>query len=228
VESILARRVTGISQNLHKALITHSRHAHDDVTASLIEHARTSLIYERAKKKELEALRGDFRAINQPPQPRIAIPSASTAVLPTGQSPSQSVLASQQHSPSSSVHTIPHTKEQPPPMVGAQKPDDVGPLANVTFAQGNRPQSPLRNTANGGRPFDGSQSMFVSPSRPAATNGPRSGVVDPLSASVQATRPNIGPNGSVRDAQKGRSVFIEPARGKIDQREAARKLANFL
>ncbi|KAF9513272.1 hypothetical protein BS47DRAFT_1296574 [Hydnum rufescens UP504] len=228
VESILARRVSGISQNLHKALITHSRHAHDDVTASLIEHARASLIYERAKKKELEALRGDFRAINQPPQPRIAMPSTSTAVLPSGQSPSQSVLTSQQHS-----HLLRCIRSLIP-RNNLQRWALRNRVALALWQMSRSRREIVLSPRCGTQRMAAVHSMDLSPCSsvlrwPAATNGLRSGgVVDPLSASVQATRPNIGMNGSVKDAQKGRSVFIEPARGKIDQREAARKLANFL
>jgi hypothetical protein len=203
------------------------------VTASLIEHARASLIYERIRRKELEALRGDVRTINQFPQPRSAVPpqGSSTIISPTGQSQSRSPVASHQHSPSSSVHTTHLNKEQPArSTIITQNQNGSGSPANGALGHtSNRPQSPLRNPSNAGRPLDGSQSMFVSPSRPSATSSPRGGgVVDPLSASVHPTRPNFGPNGNVRDAQMGRSMFIEPVRGKIDQREAARKLANFL
>ncbi|KAG6910946.1 hypothetical protein DXG01_006000 [Tephrocybe rancida] len=58
-EQVLARRAEGISQNLHKALETHNRYANDDITTALIEHARSSIMYERQLLRELEALRVD-------------------------------------------------------------------------------------------------------------------------------------------------------------------------
>ncbi|KAH8830420.1 vacuolar protein sorting-associated protein vps17 [Flagelloscypha sp. PMI_526] len=59
-EQVLATRADGISQNLHRALETHNRYANDDITTALIEHARSSIMYERQLLKELEALRVDI------------------------------------------------------------------------------------------------------------------------------------------------------------------------
>lgn len=64
-EQILAKRVDGISQNLHKALHTHSRHTHEDITHSLIEHVRTTVLYEKQLLRDLESLRQDFASINK-------------------------------------------------------------------------------------------------------------------------------------------------------------------
>lgn len=75
----------------------------------------------------------------------------------------------------------------------------------------------------GGRPFNGAQSMFVDKSRPT---GP-SGGGDPLMNST-ASPLNMGRGGPQQGGTMGRSMFIEPQRGRIDQKEAARKLANFL
>ncbi|KAH7100598.1 Vps5 C terminal like-domain-containing protein [Auriculariales sp. MPI-PUGE-AT-0066] len=69
-EAMMTHRVDGISQNLHRALQTHSRMAHDDITAALIEHARSSLVYERQLLRELESLRPDIRGAAGPaPEP---------------------------------------------------------------------------------------------------------------------------------------------------------------
>ncbi|PPQ77368.1 hypothetical protein CVT25_010950 [Psilocybe cyanescens] len=59
-EQTLAKRAEGISQNLHRALHTHNKYANDDITTALIEHARSSIMYERQLLRELEALRVDF------------------------------------------------------------------------------------------------------------------------------------------------------------------------
>jgi len=92
-EAMMTHRVDGITQNLHRALQTHSRLAHDDITAALIEHARSSLVYERQLLRELEALRPDVanaaapapepskiglpivRPLEEPPVHRPALPS---------------------------------------------------------------------------------------------------------------------------------------------------------
>ncbi|KAG7096701.1 hypothetical protein E1B28_004115 [Marasmius oreades] len=59
-EQVLARRAEGISQNLHRALEVHNRYANDDISTALIEHARSSIMYERQLLRELEALRADI------------------------------------------------------------------------------------------------------------------------------------------------------------------------
>ena len=77
-EQTLARRAEGISQNLHRALQTHNRYANDDITTALIEHARSSIMYERQLLRELEALRGDIGNAAKK-----VIPSANGAPKPT-------------------------------------------------------------------------------------------------------------------------------------------------
>ncbi|KAK0468419.1 Vps5 C terminal like-domain-containing protein [Desarmillaria tabescens] len=77
-EQVLAKRAEGISQNLHRALQTHNRYANDDITTALIEHARSSIMYERQLLKELEALRGDVNNAAK----KVA-PSAAPAPRPT-------------------------------------------------------------------------------------------------------------------------------------------------
>jgi hypothetical protein len=57
---VLAKRAEGISQNLHRALQTYNQHANDDLTAALIEHTRSSIVYEKQLLRELEALRPDI------------------------------------------------------------------------------------------------------------------------------------------------------------------------
>ncbi|KJA29924.1 hypothetical protein HYPSUDRAFT_60769 [Hypholoma sublateritium FD-334 SS-4] len=69
-EQILAKRAEGISQNLHRALHTHNQYANDDITTALIEHARSTILYEKQLLRELEALRSD-------------VSNAAKKVLPT-------------------------------------------------------------------------------------------------------------------------------------------------
>ncbi|CAL1701329.1 unnamed protein product [Somion occarium] len=59
-EQILARRAEGISQNLHCALDRHKKLVADDITSALVEHVRSSIMYERQHLRELEALRTDI------------------------------------------------------------------------------------------------------------------------------------------------------------------------
>ncbi|KAL1761589.1 Vps5 C terminal like-domain-containing protein [Schizophyllum commune] len=68
-EQVLARRAEGISQNLHRALETHNRYANDDIMTALIEHARSSIMYERQLLRELEALRTDVNNADKPAPP---------------------------------------------------------------------------------------------------------------------------------------------------------------
>ncbi|KAL0580090.1 Vacuolar protein sorting-associated protein 17 [Marasmius crinis-equi] len=70
-EQVLARRAEGISQNLHRALEVHNRHANDDITTALIEHARSSIMYERQLLRELEALRVDVAGAAKKAEPAL-------------------------------------------------------------------------------------------------------------------------------------------------------------
>lgn len=231
IENILARRVNGISQNLHRAIISHSKNAHDDITANLIEHARASLIHERSMKRELEAIRADVRAIGQPraivPQtsttphvrrttsiePIVSLASPPLPGSPTTTGPtSPSVSGSAAHSgpPGSNMPTTP-----------------IGPSPVAPAAVGN---------TNGGRPADGTQSMIIPP--PATPPAPRSMTGtpaptggDPLSWSTPAVGSSIqqAPQETMNGSQPtDRSFTPSSAYRRIDQREAARKLANFL
>ncbi|KAJ7584367.1 Vps5 C terminal like-domain-containing protein [Mycena floridula] len=77
-EQTLAKRAEGISQNLHQALQTHNRYANDDITTALIEHARSSIMYERQLLKELEALRTDVaNAANKVVPSAVNVPKPS-------------------------------------------------------------------------------------------------------------------------------------------------------
>ena len=75
-EQILARRAEGISQNLHRALDRHKRLVTEDVTAALVEHVRSTIMYERQHLRELEALRPDVNAANKKhvPQKPVSAP----------------------------------------------------------------------------------------------------------------------------------------------------------
>ncbi|KAJ3986667.1 Vps5 C terminal like-domain-containing protein [Lentinula detonsa] len=80
-EEVLAKRAEGISQNLHRALETHNIHVNNDVTAALIEHARSSIMYERQLLRELEALRSDVANAANKVAPSSTVPKP-TVILP--------------------------------------------------------------------------------------------------------------------------------------------------
>ncbi|KDQ08900.1 hypothetical protein BOTBODRAFT_191510 [Botryobasidium botryosum FD-172 SS1] len=243
-ETHLAKRVEGMSVNLHKALATHSRQTHEDITHALIEHARSSILYERQILRELEALKPDVAAID-PDVKRSAMPastinaasyhahapayasrapsldsggrpaiptSASTSALPSNGSASGmgAGTGSDNHASSSSADTSPLTS----------------------------PRMGNASASRAGRAMDGTQSAFVTPSfgsHPLALGG--GGGNNPLAASStpQFGTPGLpgmagmGPNARHnRINSLARSVQVENARPRLDAREAASKLANFL
>ena len=140
VEHHLHQRVEGISQNLHRALHKHSRMAHEDITAALIEHARTNILYERQLFRDLESLLPDVRASANPtpPQPvgTSSIPALVTApppALPGGMPPRSTIttgtfLPRTPVAPQTSVPPSPSPQRSPiPPLTVAPLP--VSPTA---------------------------------------------------------------------------------------------------
>ncbi|KAK4705602.1 hypothetical protein P7C70_g598, partial [Phenoliferia sp. Uapishka_3] len=65
-EVLLSQRLIAISQNLQPSLRAHSRNAHSDILSALLDHARSSLMYEKQLLKELEVLRPELHAIKKP------------------------------------------------------------------------------------------------------------------------------------------------------------------
>ncbi|TFK28860.1 vacuolar protein sorting-associated protein vps17 [Coprinopsis marcescibilis] len=111
-EQILARRAEGISQNLHMALDTHNRHANDDITTALIEHARSSILYERQFLRDLESLRTDVGNANKKVLPNVVVPRPK--IIPPLEDfvdrPSlPSAPVRNGHHPGPSIDTPPHT-----------------------------------------------------------------------------------------------------------------------
>ncbi|KAH9809888.1 hypothetical protein DFH28DRAFT_987268 [Melampsora americana] len=66
-EEQLSEKATLISNNLRPALRTHSRQLHDDLLFSLIENARTQLIYESSILKDLNKLKIQLDSIRLKP-----------------------------------------------------------------------------------------------------------------------------------------------------------------
>ncbi|KAF8913776.1 Vps5 C terminal like-domain-containing protein [Gymnopilus junonius] len=157
-EQTLAKRAEGISQNLHRALQTHNRYANDDITTALIEHARSSIMYERQLLRELEALRVD-------------VSNAAKKFVPTTTAAPKPTI----------VPPLEDDVERPHP-----EPAPTAPLANG-FHQPTLPQPPHTAGINGFVPhkLPIQAPNPVNPSIPSPSPFPQTpvGPQDPLSAS---------------------------------------------
>ncbi|KAG1892217.1 Vps5 C terminal like-domain-containing protein [Suillus subluteus] len=232
-EQVLAQRANNISQNLHRAMDTHKRTVADDITAALIEHARSSIMYERQLLRELEALRTDVNNANQkvaPPNPN-GIPKPSVilpleddtppmhtrATPPVAKPPNRMPPAAPSPTQSSFRHN-----PLPPQSPGA---GPSTPQRN-SFAHSHIPPQP-RETGPplGGRFVDGTQSMFVNASSPSPLGPPVAASASsslpqsPLGGTIHspvpssATRPlagfaqsSLAPNAPVRSASAQQAV----------------------
>ncbi|KAI0036054.1 Vps5 C terminal like-domain-containing protein [Vararia minispora EC-137] len=189
-EQILARRAEGISQNLHQALRRHHRQVTDDITAALIEHARTSLVYDRQLLKELEALRPDIAGAAAP-----APPKNSGAPRPPFVPPLED------------FNRPPLPIQPTPPPAAARSAVPQGPLPPQSPGAGSSrsPTTPEVSRGDepplGGRFVDGAKSMFVKPplsaGSPAQSSAPISGfppatVADPLAGRAFGPAPSLG------------------------------------
>ncbi|KIJ56974.1 hypothetical protein M422DRAFT_238559 [Sphaerobolus stellatus SS14] len=190
-ENLLARRVDGISQNLHRALHRHSRLSQEDVTMVLVEHARTTIMYEKQLLRELEALRPDFlnAAKKAPlPAPVKIIPPVRPLTPPNGParliSQTQSAIV-QQHQGrpwTPGPPTAPYQQQQQQPYYPQQS-QQPAPIQPVSAAQG-----PLGQSSPGAGPstpgrfpaqrfphanhLEGTKSMFITPNRTSTVSSP--------------------------------------------------------
>ena len=167
VEHHLHQRVEGISQNLHRALHRHSRMAHEDITAALIEHARTNILYERQLLRELESLLPDVRASANPapPQPvgTSLVPPLVAAPSPalSGGVPPRSTITSGTFLPRTPV--VPQTSVPPSPSL------QPSPILPSTMAPS--PVSPT-TVSNGAPPQPNDLSPQVAPRPSVPTSSP--------------------------------------------------------
>ncbi|OBZ76052.1 Vacuolar protein sorting-associated protein 17, partial [Grifola frondosa] len=213
-EQILARRADGISQNLHRALDRHKRLVTEDVTAALVEHVRSSIMYERQLLRELEALRPDINNaakkfivtkpvsvprptvippledFSKPPIPRPASgppTSASRGPPVPALAPTSTVGGPPHPSPHggfSSLATSPVRSSLPPQSPGA------GPSTSPAPSQNSFAPSLLDTPPLGGRLVDGTKSMFIKPtSSPLST----SSILPSSSASKASPEPLLSP-----------------------------------
>ncbi|KAF7332306.1 PX domain-containing protein [Mycena kentingensis (nom. inval.)] len=167
-EQTLARRAQGISQNLHQALQTHNRYANDDITTALIEHTRSSIMYERQLLRELEALRVDVAKAADKWVPPANGPVPKPPVIPGLEE--------------SLRPTPPPQKAAPPPVAPTTQP----PLSNGSrFAPGNQPPPPHIQTPPQRTPFQSfGSSLYNQP--PPLAKPPSSPSGPPSASSTQA------------------------------------------
>ncbi|THV08297.1 hypothetical protein K435DRAFT_6399 [Dendrothele bispora CBS 962.96] len=170
-EQVLAKRADGISQNLHRSLETHNQYANDDITAALIEHARSSIMYERQLLRELEALRTDVsNAAN-----KVAL-TANGAPKPTIIPPLEDFPRPPPLAPVSNGY------HQPPPRIQTQP---IPGMNSSSSPQPYNPNDPLSDSYQSQRPVRGPlPQTTVSPS-PSQSSFQRQ---DPLSGVPPAAR----------------------------------------
>ncbi|XP_006459983.1 hypothetical protein AGABI2DRAFT_202522 [Agaricus bisporus var. bisporus H97] len=175
-EQVLSRRAEGISQNLHRALQTHNRYANDDITTALIEHARSSIMYERQLLKELEALRTDVANAAQkvlptsgPPKPMVVPPLEDYHDKPRSAPAVQST---------NGFHTLPPNVSTPPhtsfntgfPSHPTMRPPHRGdPLAASPIPSINTPQSAHMQSPTPSTSTDPLSAPLLSPTSTSAT-----------------------------------------------------------
>ncbi|KAI0638374.1 Vps5 C terminal like-domain-containing protein [Trametes polyzona] len=218
-EQILARRAEGISQNLHRALDRHKRLVTEDVTAALVEHVRSTIMYERQHLRELEALRPDVsnadkkhipqKPVSAPrpsyvppledftPKPSIPRPSSGPPTnAPRAAPPSVPPLSASafingpSQGPLSSAGVPSPVRAPLPPQSPGAGPSSARMPSQSSFAPPLMDGPPL-----GGRLVDGTKSMFVkSPSSPLASSAvPASTSTPGLPPAPQSPAPQTAP-----------------------------------
>ncbi|KAK7470393.1 Vacuolar protein sorting-associated protein 17 [Stygiomarasmius scandens] len=235
-EQVLARRADGISQNLHRALETHNRYANDDITAALIEHARSSIMYERQLLRELEALRTDVSgaankvmpAMNGAPKPTVIPPLEDFSRPPPPPAP----VSNGYHQPPPRIQTQPIPGLDIPPSPRSYNPNDplsdnhhpqrpaAGPLSQNTVSP-----SPSQNNFQRQDPLSGvppaareayaraqlHSSTPPSPRQPLPPQSPGAGPSSP-SLARPPSKPLVedGPPLGGRFADGTKSMFVKP------------------
>lgn len=194
---MLARRVDGISQNLHRGLHRHSKLAQDDIVVALIENARSSILYEKQLLRELESLRNDFNNAAKPAPPSsqpavAAAPTVRPLTPPQAQSGSWTVppkvtatprLQQQQQQksgqglPPPPKHTLPHIYTQHAAS-SATASAIQGPVSSSDVAPSSR-SNPLQSTSS---------------STYATVSAPPSAVAGPGSMASPLGSPGAGPS----------------------------------
>jgi hypothetical protein len=194
----------------------HNRLLSEDVTATLVEHVRSSIMYERQLLRELEALRPDVNICadkappkpNEIPRPMVIPPLDAPLIQKKAPLPPSSVTQSSFLSGGSP--NVNPSAPLPPQSPGAG-PSSSPALSATSFTP---PVSPLSATSSegplGGKFGDGTRSMFVKPvSSPLAHSTPSLG--SPTTGQQQAHDPLLSPNPKPNPSNHplGRSVSVQ-------------------
>ncbi|GHJ88602.1 hypothetical protein NliqN6_5004 [Naganishia liquefaciens] len=231
LDETLARRVSAISTNLRAALQVHSRQAHDDAALMLIEHAKSKIMYEKQLLKELEAVRPEVANIGKPAHEKQKFQPATN---PPGMPTRLANPPAQQAAPRPRVANITTENVAQSMFIPPSHPDSLSP----TLAQ------------QGKRLAAGAQSAYPYQPGPGATPGP-SGTFSPYApqtappapaptlpnmtqsmyypgaAAQQAAAHHPSSNyGANVDYSRGNPQIFGQSRSKLDERVAARSLAN--
>ncbi|KZP20202.1 hypothetical protein FIBSPDRAFT_911176 [Athelia psychrophila] len=206
-EQTLSRRADGISQNLHVALQNHNRQANEDITTALVEHARSSLMYEKQLLRELEALRPDVAN-----SAKKVVPQANGAPRPSYVPPLEDF--SRAPAPRSASAAPPNTAAAHSPRGPLGSPTAAPISASQSFA---RPQG-ASSSQFGASSFARPQQTPVSPpsqvyAQPKTAQSPGAGPSSnpPASASMSFAQQqqDHGPLGG-RIVDGTRSMFVAP------------------
>lgn len=232
-EQTLAKRAEGISQNLHRALQTHNRYANDDITTALIEHARSSIMYERQLLRELEALRVDVsNAANKvvpttsgAPKPTVIPPLEEFNVHPVPRPAPSAPVSNGFQQPPPHLQSPPHTSYNTGPSL--QRPNQgypqQGPPSRNQFPQGSlssqpqiQRQEPLSASTH---PFAAhSNSFSTTPTHSQARfaappQSPGAGPSSPTPSQITFARPSLDePPLGGRFVDGTKSMFVSPTK----------------
>ncbi|KAF5358982.1 hypothetical protein D9758_004814 [Tetrapyrgos nigripes] len=235
-EQVLAKRAEGISQNLHRSLETHNRYANDDITAALIEHARSSIMYERQLLRELEALRADVSnadkkavpVMDGAPKPTIIPPLEDFSRPPLPPASAPAPVSNGYHPPPPRIQTQP-IPQQPSlpynpndPLSDSYQPHKSaparGPLPPSTISpslsQSSFQRQQVSNVPAAAREaYARSQLSSSTPSSPMQSQflPPQSPGAGPSSPSPAPSRPiDDGPPLGGRFVDGTKSMFVKP------------------
>ncbi|CDO73745.1 hypothetical protein BN946_scf185015.g73 [Trametes cinnabarina] len=220
-EQILARRAEGISQNLHRALDRHRRLVTEDVTAALVEHVRSTIMYERQHLRELEALRPDVNNANKKHVPQKPVTAPRPSYIPPLEDFSKPPIPRPASGPPSNAPRVSVSPSVPPlsastsfngpqqgrlPSTGAPSPvraslppqsPGAGPSSSPAPSQSSFAPPLMDGPPLGGRLVDGTKSMFVkppsSPLASSATSTPARGTSGLPNPLAQPSTPQVAP-----------------------------------
>lgn len=171
-EQILARRAENISQNLHRALDRHKRLVTEDVTAALVEHVRSTIMYERQHLRELEALRPDIQGADKKYVPQKPVSAPRPTYIPPLEDYSKP--------------PVPRPASGPPTSVPRQGPPVAPPLNGTASMYGPPLVPPINASVSSNGPSQGPLS---------------SGVSSPVRGPLPPQSPGAGPSSSPAPTQ---------------------------